>query len=73
VRDRWSIENSLHWSRDTKLDQDAHHYREVNGVQIMPTLRRLGRKALSLDGFWSITEVPATLAHGIRGILALQG
>ena len=31
VRDRWSIENSWHWPRDTQLREDAHRYREVNG------------------------------------------
>ena len=56
VRDRWSIENSWHWPRDTQLREDAHRYREVNGVQIMATLRSLAMNALRLDGFWSITE-----------------
>jgi hypothetical protein len=35
VRDRWSIENSWHWVRDVPLREDAHRYREVNGVQIL--------------------------------------
>ena len=41
VRDRWSIENSWHWPRDTQLREDAHRYRETNGVQILATLRSL--------------------------------
>ena len=73
VRDRWSIENSWHWPRDTQLKEDAHLYREVNGVQIMATLRSLAMNALRLDGFRSITEGLATLAHDIRGLLALLG
>ncbi|MEA5415568.1 ISAs1 family transposase [Synechococcus sp. BA-132 BA5] len=73
VRDRWSIENSWHWPRDTQLREDAHRYREVNRVQIMATLRSLAMNALRLDGFWSITEGLAALAHDIRGLLALQG
>ncbi|MCX5960567.1 MAG: ISAs1 family transposase [Cyanobacteria bacterium] len=56
VRDRWSIENSWHWARDTQLREDAHRYRETNGVQTMATLRSLAMNALRLDGFWSITE-----------------
>jgi hypothetical protein len=56
VRDRWSIENSWHWARDTQLREDAHRYRETNGVQTMATLRSLAMNALPLDGFWSITE-----------------
>ena len=41
VRDRWSIENSWHWPRDTQLKPDAHRYREPNGVQMIATLRIL--------------------------------
>ena len=73
VRVRWSIENSWHWPRDTQLREDAHRYREVNGVQIMATLRSLAMNALRLDGFWSITEGLAALAHDIRGLLAVLG
>lgn len=73
VRDRWSIENSWHWPRDTQLKEDAHRYREANGVQIMATLRSLAMNALRLDGFWSITEGLAALGHDIRGMLELLG
>jgi hypothetical protein len=73
VRDRWSIENSWHWPRDTQLREDAHRYREPNGVRIMATLRSLAMNALRLDGFWSITEGLAALSHDIRGLLALLG
>ena len=73
VRDRWSIENSWHWPRDTQLKEDSHRYREPNGVQIMATLRSLAMNALRLDGFWSITEGLAALAHDIRGLLELLG
>ena len=73
VRDRRSIENSWHWPRVTRLREDAHRYRESNGMRIMATLRSLAMNALRLDGYWSITEGLAALAHGIRGLLALLG
>jgi len=73
VRDRWSIENSWHWPRDMQLREDAHRYRESNGVRILATLRSLAMNALRVDGYWSITEGLATLAHDIRGLLALLG
>ena len=73
VRDRWSIENSWHWVRDVPLREDAHRYRESNGVQILATLRSLAINALRLDGIRSITEGIATLAHDIRGLLRLLG
>ena len=73
VRDRWSIENSWHWPRDTQLREDAHRYSETNGVQIMATLRSLAMNALRLNDFWSITEGMAALAHDISGLLTLLG
>ena len=73
VRDRWSIENSWHWVRDVPLREDAHRYRQTNGVQILATLRSLAINALRLDGIRSITEGIAALAHDIRGLLRLRG
>ena len=40
-------------------------------MQIMVTLRSLAMNALRIDGFWSITEGLAALAHDIPGLLAL--
>ncbi|MFM7641208.1 MAG: ISAs1 family transposase [Cyanobium sp.] len=73
IRQRWSIENSWHWVRDVPLREDAHRYREVNGVQILATLRSLAINALRLEGIWSLTEGIAALAHDIRGLLRLLG
>ena len=73
IGQRWSIENSWHWPRDARLREDAHRYREVNGVQILATLRSLAINALRLDGIWSVTEGIAALAHDIRGLLQLLG
>jgi len=56
VRQRWSIENSWHRVRDVPLREDAHRYREGNGVQILATLCSLAINALRLDGIWSIIE-----------------
>jgi predicted transposase YbfD/YdcC len=81
ARDRWSnrfaeaksYENSWHWPRDTKLNEDAHRYRERNGVQVMATLRSLAMNALRLGGFWSITKGLEPLSHDIKGLLELLG
>jgi predicted transposase YbfD/YdcC len=73
VRERWSIENSGHWPRDTQLREDAHRYREENSVQILATLRSMAMNSLRLDGFWSISEGLATLSHDIKGLLRLLG
>lgn len=73
IRQRWSIENSWHWVRDVPLREDAHRYREDNGVQILATLRSMAINALRLRGIWSITEGIAALAHDIKGLLRLLG
>jgi hypothetical protein len=73
IRDRWSIENSWHRVQDVPLREDAHRYRENNGVQILATLRSLAINALRLIGIWSITEGIASLAHDIKGLLRLMG
>ena len=73
MRQRWSIENSWHWVRDVPLREDAHRYRENNGVQILATLRSMAINALRLEGIWSISEGIAALAHDIKGLLTLLG
>jgi predicted transposase YbfD/YdcC len=73
VRDRWSIENSWHWPRDTQLNEDGHRYRDRNGVQVMATLRILAINAQRLGGFWSITHGLDALSHEIKGLLELLG
>jgi hypothetical protein len=73
IRQRWSIDNSWHWVRDVPLREDAHRYRENNGVQILATLRSLAINVLRLDGIWSITEGIAALAHDIKGLLRALG
>ncbi len=73
ARDRWSIENSWHWQRDTKLNEDGHRYGERNGVGVMAALRSLAMDALRLGGYWSITHGIDALAHDIKGLLELLG
>ncbi len=71
----WSTPAELcwHWVRDAPLREDAHRYREDNGVQILATLRSLAINALRLEGIRSITEGIAALSHDIRGLLRLLG
>ncbi len=73
IRQRGSIENSWHSVRDVPLREDAHRYREDNGVQILATLRSMAINALRLERIWSITEGIAALAHDIKGLLRLLG
>jgi hypothetical protein len=69
VRNRWSIENSWHWPRDTQLDEDEYRYGERNGVSLVAILRSLAMNTLRLGGLWSITHGLYSLAqaasHGV--------
>jgi hypothetical protein len=73
VRNRWCIENSWHWVRDVTLREDAHRYREANGVQIIAMLRTMAINVLRLKGIWSVTEGIATLTHDIKDCSASWG
>jgi len=55
------------------MREDAHRNREVNGAQILATLRSLAINDLRLEGIWSITVGIAALAHDIEGLLRLLG
>jgi predicted transposase YbfD/YdcC len=72
VRDRWSIENSWHWVRDTHLREDAHRYRERNGVQVLARLRTVALNLLRLNGFHSIAAALGAVSHNVEFLLRLM-
>ena len=41
IRQRWSIENEWHWSRDVQLGEDAHRYANCTGAAVFSFLRTL--------------------------------
>jgi hypothetical protein len=59
--------------RDTQLGEDAHRYRERNGVQILATLRSMGLNTMRLAGMDSIANGMASVGHDIRHLLELLG
>ena len=72
VRDRWSIENSWHWVRDTQLREDAHRYRERNGVQVLAGLRTVALNLLRLNGFHSIADALGAVSHNVVLLVRLM-
>ncbi|MFN9695352.1 MAG: ISAs1 family transposase [Synechococcaceae cyanobacterium] len=72
VRDRWSIETSWHWVRDTQLREDAHRYRERNGVQVLAGLRTVALNLLRLNGFRSIADALGAVSHNVALLLRLM-
>jgi len=71
VRNRWSIENSWHWARDTQLKEDAHRYRG-NGAGAMASLRTAALNLLRLDGVQSIRSGLQAVSHDITALLAME-
>jgi len=61
------------WVRDTRLGDDAHCYREENGVQILAMLGSLPISPLELDLIWPITKDIVSLVVNINGPLQLLG
>ncbi|MCP9859680.1 MULTISPECIES: ISAs1 family transposase [unclassified Cyanobium] len=72
VRERWSIENSWHWVRDTQLREDAHRYRECNGVQVLAALHTMALNLLRLNEFHSIADGLGTVCQSVALLLRLM-
>lgn len=73
IRQRWSIENEWHWSRDVQLGEDAHRYANRTGAGVFSFLRTVAMNLLRLRGYRSIRQGLRELAYDIRGMLALGG
>ena len=71
-RERWSIENSWHWVRDTQLRKDAHRYRECNGVQVLAALLTMALNLLRLNEFHSIADGLGTVCQSVALLLRLM-
>ena len=68
----WSIENSLHWLRDTRLCEDAHRHLERNGLQVLAGLRTVALNLFRLNGFHSIADVFGAVSHNVAFLLRLM-
>jgi predicted transposase YbfD/YdcC len=63
ARSHWTIENRLHWVRDTTFDEDRCQARTGNGPRVMASLRNLAISALRLNG---ATNIAQALRHHAR-------
>ncbi len=55
-RGHWSIENSLHYVRDTTFDEDRSQIRTKTAPQVMATLKNLAISILRLHTFTNIAS-----------------
>jgi predicted transposase YbfD/YdcC len=73
VRGQWSIENRLHWVRDTTYREDASRVRTGTAPHVLASLRNLAISALRLAGHPSITTGLRHMARNPHRPLALLG
>jgi len=70
VRQHWSIENRLHWRRDTALGEDASRIRSGNAPQALAALRNtMLRLVKAMPG--PLTAIRETFAENRFDAIAL--
>ncbi|MEI7695724.1 MAG: ISAs1 family transposase [Chlorobium sp.] len=72
-RGHWSIENSLHYVRDTTFDEDRSQIRTKTAPQVMATLKNLAISILRLNSFNNIASALRHFAAQQSLTLALVG
>jgi predicted transposase YbfD/YdcC len=72
-RGHWSIENSLHYVRDTTFDEDRSQIRTKTAPQVMATLKNLAISILRLNSFNNIASALRHFAAQQNLTLALVG
>ena len=72
-RGHWSIENSLHYVRDTTFDEDRSQIRTKTAPQVMATLKNLAISILRLNSFSNIAKALRHFAAQQNLTLALVG
>jgi len=55
-REHWTIENKVHWLRDTVLGEDASHARTGSIPEVMAALRNTVLSVLRFNGYTKIAE-----------------
>ena len=55
-REHWTIENKVHWVRDTVLGEDASQARTGSLPQVIAALRNTALSVLRFDGYTKIAE-----------------
>ena len=73
VRGHWTIENGLHYVRDTAYDEDRSRVRTKNGPRVMATLRNLSISMLRLVGATSIKKALRWCSRDLDRVLRLVG
>lgn len=73
VRGHWSIENKLHWVRDTDWDEDRSQLRQGSAPQILAALRNLAIGATHTAGRTAIAASIRWVARDPARVLAILG
>ena len=77
VRQRWAIENQLHWPHDSQFGEEVDRYIYRNAVQVqvlvLVLLRTLALNLLCSKGFRSIRAGLMAMTHEIHRVLSWVG
>jgi predicted transposase YbfD/YdcC len=73
IRQHWSIENKIHWVRDTTFREDASRVRTDSRPRIMTTLRNLVIGLIRQAGHTRIAATIRKIKHSPHLIYALMG
>ena len=73
VRQHWSIENKIHWVRDTTFREDASRVRTDSRPRIMTTLRNLVIGLIRQTGHTRIAATIRKIKHSPQLIYAFMG
>jgi predicted transposase YbfD/YdcC len=71
IRQRWSIDNEWHWTRDAQLGEDTHVYSNRIGAPMFAFLRTILVDLLRSSGYRSIRQGLRELAYDNKEMLAL--
>jgi predicted transposase YbfD/YdcC len=71
MRERWGIENRLHWLKDVVLGEDGHRFEDQQALLNWSLFRTVAINVLRLNGFHSLKTALTKLANRVDMIFPL--
>lgn len=66
IRNHWSIENNLHWTKDVLMGEDAMTIKEPNSATLVAHLNDLAINLLTLAGYKPIKDTFAKFTNKVK-------
>lgn len=71
IRGHWQIENSLHWTKDVTMREDASRIRTGNAPSIVSTIKNVAINIFRKQGMGQIAKATRLVAHDIETLTKL--